>query len=479
MLSQSDNSIQQGPIVRFRNGDFALLLDKFLYSPWYFAFLAFITLMANLFAMELPMYVICILLGVCISLFGRDYLPMMPMVICCYISPSAGNNPGRHEASIFFGASGLVLILMAAVFVVSLIFRLATDPVIGQKSFFTARRRLLPGILALGASYLLAGAGSGHYFDQGFGNLLFAFLQFIAVFLLYFLFTGAVRWDLAPKKYLAWTGLCIGFTLLGEIVGIYIFQNLIVDSQINRDLFYTGWGHYNNVGALLTVMLPFALQLACDSKRGWAYYLTAIVFLAGVVMTCSRASILFAVVIYVVSCFVMIFKSKRHRDGVIFNAITFGIILVMLVVFYKQLLHLFSSMFSNSVSISHRFQGYKAGIAQFLEHPVFGGTFYPLNMDLYSWSHVDAFTSFFPPRWHNTFIQIAASCGIVGLVSYTFHRIQTLCLLLRKPTLENVYIGLSVAALLLMSLLDCHFFNIGPTLFYSMALAFGEKHNDH
>ena len=28
--------------------------------------------------------------------------------------------------------------------------------------------------------------------------------------------------------------------------------------------------------------------------------------------------------------------------------------------------------------------------------------------------------------------------------------------------------------LLLCSLLDCHFFNIGPTLFYSMALAFGE-----
>ena len=30
-------------------------------------------------------------------------------------------------------------------------------------------------------------------------------------------------------------------------------------------------------------------------------------------------------------------------------------------------------------------------------------------------------------------------------------------------------------ALLLMSLLDCHFFNIGPTLVYSIGLAFAEK----
>ena len=35
--------------------------------------------------------------------------------------------------------------------------------------------------------------------------------------------------------------------------------------------------------------------------------------------------------------------------------------------------------------------------------------------------------------------------------------------------------NLSVMALLLASLLDCHFFNVGPVLFYSMALAYAEK----
>ena len=42
----------------------------------------------------------------------------------------------------------------------------------------------------------------------------------------------------------------------------------------------------------------------------------------------------------------------------------------------------------------------------------------------------------------------------------------------------NVVIGISILSLLLMSLLDCHFFNIGPTLFYSMALAVMEFGNE-
>ena len=42
---------------------------------------------------------------------------------------------------------------------------------------------------------------------------------------------------------------------------------------------------------------------------------------------------------------------------------------------------------------------------------------------------------------------------------------------------ETVFIGASVFVLLICSLFDCHFFNIGPTLFYAMALAFAENCN--
>ena len=37
----------------------------------------------------------------------------------------------------------------------------------------------------------------------------------------------------------------------------------------------------------------------------------------------------------------------------------------------------------------------------------------------------------------------------------------------------------SVLALVVCSLFDCHFFNIGPTIFYAMALAFAENTSNH
>ncbi|MBP5242287.1 MAG: hypothetical protein J6Z36_01175 [Clostridia bacterium] len=55
---------------------------------------------------------------------------------------------------------------------------------------------------------------------------------------------------------------------------------------------------------------------------------------------------------------------------------------------------------------------------------------------------------------------------------------QTVILFVKKPTLAKTFIGLGVLALLLTSLLDCHFFNIGPGILYSVFLAFAE-HDEH
>ena len=89
-------------------------------------------------------------------------------------------------------------------------------------------------------------------------------------------------------------------------------------------------------------------------------------------------------------------------------------------------------------------------------------------------STVEQIKAVLPARWHNTVIQLLASCGLVGLLCYSVHRLQTIGMFWQKRHSDVVFIGFSVLALLIMSLLDCHFFNIGPTLFYSIALAFAE-----
>ena len=461
-------------ISRLQDSSIAKRLNAFFYSPFYITLIGILALAANIFALELPVYSIYILLAVMISLFGKDYLPIIPIVICSYIVPSVNNNPGRNETSIFFGATGVFILCLAAAFVLSLILRLAMDPTIGRKAFFTKKRIFLPGILALGASYLLSGAFSGHYWDRGYRNLVFASLQFLSVFLLYYLLSGAVQWKTAPKNYLAWVGFCVGFVLLGEILNIYFTHDIFVPGDVLRSYICTGWGHYNNMGVLLAMMIPFAFQLACTSKHGWFFYLCGAVLFAGLLLTLSRSSILFGCFGFAASFFLTLARAKDRRNVLIANGFLIGAALVLLVAIREPLTAVLNNLLTSVESMNVRQEGYVAGFQQFSDYPIFGGTFFPLHIKLFEYSNVEAFSAFFPARWHNTFVQLLASGGIVCLSAYLLHRAQTIRFLLRKPTINVLFIGISASMLLLCSLLDCHFFNIGPTLFYSMALAFGE-----
>ena len=126
---------------------------------------------------------------------------------------------------------------------------------------------------------------------------------------------------------------------------------------------------------------------------------------------------------------------------------------------------------NDGVASDSRVNLYKNGFEAFKNAPIFGQTFYPVSYEVYEFSEIDAFSSFFPPRWHNTVVQILASCGIVGMLAYLFHRISTVVLFIKKRSRATTFIGISILALLLMSLVDCHFFNVGPVLFYSTVLA--------
>lgn len=467
-------------ILRLQQYPICSRINAFLLSPVYFLLIGGLTVISSVFAAELAVYSCFILIALYLSFCGKDYLPLIPIVICCYIAPSVDNNPGRNENSIFYAQnSGTYLLCLAGLFLLSLILRLCLDPQIGGSTFLRCKRALLPGMLILGGGYLLGGVFSGHYFDNGLRNILFAFIQFISVFLLYFLFTGAVKWNDAPKGYLAWTGLCVGFVLLFQLLHIYISHHVIVNGVIVRDRIHSGWGTYNNMGALLTMMIPFAFWLVCIRKRGWVYHLCALAFLLGVLLTCSRGSIVTAILVYILSYSIVIYKDMHTKHNILVHFVAFTVIGALLLLFHDELFRLFHVLIERGLDPSNRIEVYTEGLKQFAKFPVFGGTFYATDYLPYDYSNVAAFSSFFPPRWHNTFLQLLASTGIAGLAAYGFHRYQTLKLFIKQPTLGKGLIALSILALLGTSMLDCHFFNVGPTLFYSMALAFAEKANTY
>ena len=103
--------------------------------------------------------------------------------------------------------------------------------------------------------------------------------------------------------------------------------------------------------------------------------------------------------------------------------------------------------------------------------PLFGSGFYihfypDFGFDIANWV--------FPDMYHNIFVQIFASCGLIGMMAYLYHISQVLCLLFRRPTADrilNLSIFLAVSG---ASLLDNHVFHIFPALLYSLALGLWE-----
>ena len=173
-------------------------------------------------------------------------------------------------------------------------------------------------------------------------------------------------------------------------------------------------------------------------------------------------------------------KDQRKQNIRIYLLAVLGAV-ALSIVFFNKLKDIFDLFFEELFVVSQRDNLFYYGMKQFMGAPVFGGSFFPQGEYVpWDWSTSAAFSSFFPPRWHNTLVQLGASCGIVGLIGYSIHRLETIGLFLKDQSVGKWYIAFSILVLLTCSLLDCHFFNIGPVLFYSMALAFAEKiHRTH
>lgn len=452
-------------------------LNQLMTTPGYIMLIMALTALSNILGLELPVYTAFVAIFAYICLFGKDLLPVIPMLICCYLAPSATNNPGRNPDSVFSAdSSGIYFIVLGAVVAAVLIYRIIRD----RKVFFGRKYALIGGLLILSGAYLLGGIGSTGYKDHALQSIFFALLNCGALCLPYLALSGGVKWDNARKDFLAWTGFGVGCLLLLEIGWIYYSGNVITDGIIERKTIYTGWGMYNNIGATLAMMIPFPFYLATKYRKGWIGACAGSLFLVGVVLTCSRASILCGGAVWFVCVILMLYYAHNRRANTITVACFLVGILILVLFFGKPLLNLFSSLLDRGLDPSNRDTIYQDGLRLFAKYPIFGGSFFSTEYAPWGWSTNEAFTGFFPPRWHNTYVQLLASCGVVGFVAYGWHRWQTAKLFLRdfkKP--EKVFIACSIVVLLSTSLFDCHFFNIGPAIFYSAALAFAENCQDN
>ena len=455
-------------------------MRTFFRSGWFVGVAVLLMACSELFGVEIAVIYLYLFFGLLIVLFCDDMLPITPMVVCGYMTFSAKNNPAKFPDSLFGQPEGqLPLFSPVAVIVVVLAGRLISIQMRGEKRGVP---KLLWGYLALGAAYLLSGLLSPYYDSK---TVLMGFVQIAALCGFYFYFYFTVRWDNVPKGYLPLVVTVVGAGLLAEIAGMYFNPGVIgADGGINRGNLYTGWGIYNNVGCMMAMCMPAPVWFAVKKKNGWLFTILGTVYYLGTLLTQSRGAMLFGSIVYlgcVIATLVGAKKGERRWHFVVYAAFLAAAV-VGILVFREQFVDLFASVISQGFNDSARFDTWRACWQRFLEHPVFGVGFYKTPGTVMTENGMfTEFTDgtpegmFLALRSHNTFFQLIATGGTVALAAYAFHRIQTLVLCLRRPNAEKIVTLLCIAALLLTSLTDCHMFNMGPGLMYSVLLVFAEK----
>ncbi len=452
------------------------ILRGYFASPLHVVVIGFLMTLGELLAIELAVFWCDIILAALSLFLSDDTLAAVPVACCGYMTIAAKNNnimAAREGRETIFRdpAFQIQLFFIIALGVLLLLARLVT--LLIENPHRAGMPRLLPGFLALGLAYLLGGGASSHYSSR---TVLFGFVQIasLAFFYLYFHYTldfKKIRKDYAPILFFV-IGLFISVQILGMYQGKGVFLS---DGSVSRGALYTGWGTYNNVGGIMAMCIPAPFYFMMTKKRGHLFMFPAIYFLFATFLTQSRGSILFGTVVFVVCLIWTLIKTRgRVQQGVFLFTIALLVLLfAAFIALRRELDALFASIKEAGTDDSNRFNIWKNCWAAFKGHPIFGVGFY--DTPGFGFEYNVDHGAFIPPRAHNTLFQLLATGGVVLAAAYAFHRIQTLVLLLKKPSPEKNFAFFVVLALVLTSLLDCHFFNIGPGILYGVVLCFAEE----
>ena len=300
-------------------------------------------------------------------------------------------------------------------------------------------------------------------------SVRFGLVEILSIAGLYFVLHYMIDYKSIKKEYYFILMMIYGFILVGEIIFSLVTRP---DMAVQ-----TGWGIRNNIAAQLAICMSAPLYLAIKKKASWLFLLIAALFGVSCCATNSRGGSFASAVIFIIGMVIYFKKGdkKKRITGIVIISSAIAILLGAFIIVPERFLTFFgrvtwytieeSSLFASRSSI------WEDGWNDFISNPMFGKGWY----DCAAERNANFTYDFMPSRYHNTYIQLMASTGLLGLCAYGYHRYQTIKLTIKNSSLEKTFVFLSISGMLIASLVDCHFFNLGPGLNYAIALFFIES----
>ncbi len=439
-------------------------LLSFFNGYFYPLFVAFFVFIGHTFSLEIISLCIIFASAIIAMLICDDLRATISLFLMVLFTFSFKTYKSGWLGSTSFAIFTSTLLLLL---IVGLVFHFALNK--KTHLLLTAiKSPLFLGIVVLSLSFLLN--GFFNFSEYLAINAIFAVLLTISLAVIYVIFSAGLNKKSDTIDYLIYTLYVISILLILQMLVLLLRDaSYFPNGSIDKNTLILGWGMWNNVGGMLTMLLPVHFYLSATSKYGFIFYFTAILTYITIVFTLSRSSLLFATIISVLCVVIICIKGRNAKLTRIITACLTVVALIGVVILWNKLSALLSSYVNQGFGDNGRFEMYKHGLNNFLSHPIFGGGFGSCIED--NFGH-----GIEPNRYHNTIIELLATCGLVGFGSYIFHRYQTIKLYLdRKKSPKCTFLFISILALLLTSLLDNHFFNLYPTMYYIIILCVIEK----
>ncbi len=430
----------------------------FFESAWFtiaFGAAVFLFYALNMPIVTLAIFAAC---GFFICLFCRDTRPGLTLVLLIMFSFRYKDNLGAY-----LSIEAIVLYVIAIpALLIAIGYRIGRSKVAfkGKMGFW--------GVVLFCVAMLIGGAFTKYY---TVGNLVYAVA--ISAGLLgcyaFFAFTLENRED--NLLYLARV-LTVGVVVIAlEIFEFYLRNykwGTPLDSEWKGNL-HLGWSISNMVGEMIVFGLPAVFYLIYKEKYGYLYWLVLPIAALAVFLTLGRNAMLGAVVCAFVGVLVNCLGGKNKKVNRLLFLFVVAIGIGLLAIAYKKekLDILMRFFLDTGLDDRGRFDVWGKHLAFFSQHPVFGVGFDAYQNSYYAIEGVS--------KAHNNLLQMISSTGIVGLVLYLIHRAQTVYMLVKKPTMDRLFIGGCIAISLLMAMLSSTFFHIYSIVHYSIILLVLEK----
>lgn len=446
-------------LPKLRDNKIIRIINKIFASPFYAGAVAILLCTAEIFSFEFVAYYILIGFSVVLpSLLLDDMTASIPAIVMLHIAMS--KKTFDQETTVILGDNIHHFYIMFSFICISLIGRLIID-LVTEKERRKHYPRFLVGYVAVLIAYVMGGAFSKYYDAKTFG---FGLLEFVSIGGFYFYFVYTIDWKKINKDYFAYLFLFFGLAISAEII--------VLIAQKSEEI-TTGWGIRNDIGGTLAMTIGGAGYLAIKKKSyiNWIFVIAMLFILVACALTESRGGFVATFIMVILCCVLLMVLSnwiKRLTGSLLI--VSFIITFICLYIFRHEMM---MAMFGRLLEVdiknlddfsSGRITIWKIGIEQWKENKAFG----------VGWLQTTFAEFKFPPRYHNTYIQLLAATGIVGICAYALHRFEIVFVTFRRPNYEKIFALICIVGLMTANIFDCHFFNIWLGFGYSFLLAFIE-----